>query len=77
MIWIDFPQLQPLLETVQVLQQKGLTGEGILQTIFSRAGVAGTQLPRLPLLLPAGCCKCRPQGLRNSDLWGCGVILSF
>jgi hypothetical protein len=36
MTWIDFPQLQPLLETVQVLQQKGLTGEGILRTIFSR-----------------------------------------
>jgi hypothetical protein len=34
--WIDFPWLQPLLETVQVLQQKGLTEEGILHTIFSR-----------------------------------------
>jgi hypothetical protein len=39
---IDFPQLQPLLETVRVLQQNGLTGEGILQTIFSR----GAQLLR-------------------------------
>jgi hypothetical protein len=27
---IDFPYLQPLLEIVRVLQQKGLTGEGIL-----------------------------------------------
>jgi hypothetical protein len=32
---IDFPELQPLLESVRVLQQKGLTDEGILQTIFS------------------------------------------
>jgi hypothetical protein len=32
---INFPRLQALLETVSVLQQKGLIGEGILQTIFS------------------------------------------
>jgi hypothetical protein len=32
---IDIPRLQPLLETIRVLQQKGLTDEGILQTFFS------------------------------------------
>jgi hypothetical protein len=32
---IEFPRLQPLLETVWVLQQKVLTNEGILQIIFS------------------------------------------
>jgi hypothetical protein len=31
---IDIPRLQPLLETLWVLRQKGLTGEGILQTVF-------------------------------------------
>jgi hypothetical protein len=30
MTQINFPRLQPLLETVQVLQQKGLTAEGIM-----------------------------------------------
>jgi hypothetical protein len=37
---IDFPRLQPVLGTIWVLQQKGLTGEGILRlsstTGFSR-----------------------------------------
>jgi hypothetical protein len=76
---INFPRLQPLLETVRVLQQKGLTGEGILQTIFSHGvqlrcqrEVAMGSSPRLPLLFPAGCYMHWPPSPRNSGLWGHG-----
>jgi hypothetical protein len=34
--WTDFPQLQPLLEIIGRLLQKGLTGEEILWTFLSR-----------------------------------------
>jgi hypothetical protein len=48
MTQIDFPRLQLLLETVRVLQQRGLTGEGILQTFFSR-GVQSHHQREAPL----------------------------
>jgi hypothetical protein len=60
--WTDFPRLQPLLDIVWGLLQKGITGEEILQTFLSH-GVqhlcqreAAVKVPLAP-----GCPICHPS----------------
>jgi hypothetical protein len=59
--WADLHRLQPLLEIVRGLLQRGLMGAKILRTFFSR-GVRSVRQQEVTMQMsPRPCCPIRPS----------------